>query len=253
MCGPSLTPGNYYFQTQSATDLGPASASRNSVIRIRIRLLSPHGKRNVKVCRKAGENNRADKMPERGERDSWPGNFEIDFEFSFIEGDKSTPLAEQKGKSQFQKLGSPRCGAIFNSNLIGEVLVLSNHTLTVRCRLWRTGSDVSQSDLCFARTRVEVEQHSFVWAIKRFSSLRPGQNRTMFLHPTFERLPTLILTFNLQEKDGKEYVYISVHRNPVTGAHWMNIQVSLLDCEGCFVPATHKEISPWITPEREKV
>ncbi|KAF8789786.1 TD and POZ domain-containing protein 4 [Argiope bruennichi] len=49
---------------------------------------------------------------------------------------------------------------------------LPNDELTIRCRMWRTGTEILKPDLCFARTRFRPNRLSFVWAVREFSSLR---------------------------------------------------------------------------------
>ncbi|XP_055924819.1 speckle-type POZ protein B-like [Argiope bruennichi] len=107
---------------------------------------------------------------------------------------------------------------------------LPNDELTIRCRMWRTGTEILKPDLCFARTRFRPNRLSFVWAVREFSSLRTGQVRKLFLDTTSTE--EITLEFFIKETEGKEYINV-VFGDSLDAVE--NIKMCLLDFEGKVV------------------
>ncbi|GBM87932.1 TD and POZ domain-containing protein 4 [Araneus ventricosus] len=106
--------------------------------------------------------------------------------------------------------------------------LLQKDTLNVRCRMRRTGTEVSNPDLCFAHTLLRADRRILVWAIREFSTLQQDQVRKFLLNPH----STKKITFNffIRESEGKEFVNIDVHDSGSEDLY--NIEISLLDFEG---------------------
>ncbi|CAL1275372.1 unnamed protein product, partial [Larinioides sclopetarius] len=94
---------------------------------------------------------------QREEEDDGPNSIEIKCEISFI-GINGLPLMQKK-RTDF----------------------LPKDTLTLRCRMWRIGTGISQLDSCFARTLLRSGHRSFIWAIREFSTLQKNQVRKIIL------------------------------------------------------------------------
>ncbi|GBO19996.1 Speckle-type POZ protein [Araneus ventricosus] len=168
--------------------------------------------------------------------DNGPDSIEIEIELSVLAADGS-PLGMLMSKKQFAGTDIywlPELTAI-DEILSLRAELLPNDTLTVRCRMWRTGSEISKEDTCFARTRMSVDRRSCVWAIREFSKIPPDQKRTHILNPTSHGSPKLILNLFLCERDRKTYVNIQIDQNSAGTHHYIFCKLSLLDSDGKVV------------------
>ncbi|GBN14529.1 Speckle-type POZ protein B [Araneus ventricosus] len=158
---------------------------------------------------------------------------QTEFEFSVLGADGS-PLRIQRSKKEFKVKDE---GSLVLIEDYDEVLsqrrveFLPNETLTVRCRMWGMGNEASETETCFARTRMGVDRRSFVWPIVGFSSLQPGQKRTHLLNPASYGSPQLILSLSLSERQGKDYLNFHIDQNYATIDHFFICNISLLDCD----------------------
>ncbi|GBN37599.1 hypothetical protein AVEN_76580-1 [Araneus ventricosus] len=161
-------------------------------------------------------------------------SIEIEYELSLLATDGS-PLGTKTSKKQFTGTDYCLVGLFEDSDEVffqRRAEFLPNDTLTVRCRMRRTGTEISKPDSCFARTRLGVDRRSIVWDIKEFSNLRPGQKRTLFVNPTSNGSPQLQLSLFLSERNGKTYVSVQIDQNYAKMHHGMFCKLSLLDSEG---------------------
>ncbi|GBN14530.1 hypothetical protein AVEN_138427-1 [Araneus ventricosus] len=177
------------------------------------------------------------------EEDSGPDTIEIEFELSIL-SDNGSVSGMQTGKETFPishcfhlKIFEDRHEVFFRR----RAEFLPNDTLTVRCRMWRTGTEISRSETWFARTRLGLDRRCFVWVIKEFSSLRPEQKRTHFVNPTPHGSPQLILSLFLSERNGKNYVNIEIGQNDATRYYNMFCKCSLLESDGRVVHSEKTE------------
>ncbi|GBN88971.1 Speckle-type POZ protein [Araneus ventricosus] len=177
------------------------------------------------------------------EEDNGPDSIEIEHEISILDDDGS-PIAMLTYLQQF------RCATLCSPNLSesgDEVFFqrrdefLPNDELTVRCRMFRTGTEISKSDTCFARTRLGVDRRSFVWAVRDFSSLRKEEKRTRIINPNTHGSPRLILSLFLSERDLKTYLNIQIDHNSETSCHFIICKISVLDSYGRKVHSKETE------------
>ncbi|GBM61696.1 Speckle-type POZ protein B [Araneus ventricosus] len=101
--------------------------------------------------------------------------------------------------------------------------------------MWRAGTEISKPDLCFARTLLRSDRHSFVWTIREFSSLQRGQKRRILLNPTSRGGIQLTVNSFLREENGEEYVCIGIEDSSEIDYSWYSIQLCLLGVEGKVV------------------
>ncbi|CAL1275376.1 unnamed protein product [Larinioides sclopetarius] len=173
----------------------------------------------------------------RDPEDNGPDSIEIKFELSFL-GKNGLPLIKQTNSQQFCKGG----GFLFRkfahqSNIFDHRRTdfLPKDSLTIRCRMWRVGTEISNPDLCFARTLLRADRHSFIWTLREFSNLRSGQKRRLLLNPTSKEGNQLTLNFFLREKNGDEYLCIGIEDTDEIDYSWYSIHLCLLGVEGNVV------------------
>ncbi|CAL1275377.1 unnamed protein product [Larinioides sclopetarius] len=173
----------------------------------------------------------------RASEDYGPDSIEIQFELSFL-GINGLPLIKQLNSQKFHT--SVGCG--FNQFAIqSNVFIqrradfLPRDALTVRCRIWRVGTEISNPDLCFARTLLRADRHSFIWTLREFSTLQRDQKRRLLLNPTSKEGIRLILNLFLREENGEEYVCISIEDSSEKYYSWYSVQIYILGVEGNVV------------------
>ncbi|CAL1275371.1 unnamed protein product [Larinioides sclopetarius] len=175
--------------------------------------------------------------------DDGPKSIEIKFELSFL-GDDGLPLTEEVEVDNFDKT-NPRYGFLKFANL-NEVFFrrrakfLPKDALTVRCRMWRTGTEISKLDSCFARTRLRPRRHLFVWAIREFSTLQRGQVRKILLETVSNN--HLAFELFLTEKDGEEYISINTQDSVDFDIYMHTVKICLLDFEGKVVHSAEGQV-----------
>ncbi|KAF8770793.1 TD and POZ domain-containing protein 3 [Argiope bruennichi] len=173
----------------------------------------------------------------RDEHDDGPEKIEIDYELSFL-GTDGLPLISRTGTHIFLK---GRHSGLQNFATKDEIFssrrteFLPRDVLTIRCRMWKKGIETPKPDVCFARTRLGLDRHCFVWAIKDFSSLHSGHERRRVLESTSEGSPQPVLIFCLRQFDGKEYICIDIDKGDVTKIPSVIGEIALLDAEGTAV------------------
>ncbi|GBM76967.1 Protein roadkill [Araneus ventricosus] len=173
----------------------------------------------------------------RESEDDGPDSIEIKFELSFL-GVNGLPLIRQLNCQQFCKGGGCLFRQFANESSVfiqRRAEFLPRDALTVRCRMWRAGTEISKPDLCFARTLLRPDRHSFVWTIRGFSTLQRGQKRQLLLNPTSRGGIQLILNFFIKEENGEEYVCIGIEDSTEIDHSWYNIQICILGVEGNVV------------------
>ncbi|CAL1292756.1 unnamed protein product [Larinioides sclopetarius] len=180
---------------------------------------------------------------QRADEDDGPDSIEIDYEIALL-GAGGFPLVKKIDRKQFEKSsyytlqGFEKTEDVFYNK---KEKFLPDGNLTVRCRMWRTGSRLSKTALCFVRFRKSVDRVSFVWKIKDFSTLRPKEKRIHFVNPPTKEAPRLILTFYLCEKRGKEFAFVEIDRSIETKCHAIFGKISLLDANGRSVKSSKLE------------
>ncbi|KAF8771103.1 TD and POZ domain-containing protein 4 [Argiope bruennichi] len=171
---------------------------------------------------------------ERVAEDSGPDSIEVEFELSFLDANGSS-LIEKSGTGQFRREGCsqelviPQTHAIFKER---KPIFRPRDTLTVRCRMSRTRTKISKSDLCFATTHFQVYKRSCFWAIREFSSLRRYEKWTLHLNSIMEGCPNLLLAVNLTKRNGKEFIFFDLEVPNIEKYYDVEAEIALLDAEG---------------------
>ncbi|KAF8771425.1 TD and POZ domain-containing protein 1 [Argiope bruennichi] len=119
----------------------------------------------------------------------WP---ELDFELSFLAGDGSVLHSKIFIKKILQYPDFSLLYVIKDKTFFHQKhLFIPGDTLTVRCRMWKSGESISQSEMCFAETQIETfSSKAFVGSIKRFSSLQAGEK-----YPLCVKSPSTEISF----------------------------------------------------------
>ncbi|KAF8771098.1 Protein maternal effect lethal 26 like protein [Argiope bruennichi] len=179
---------------------------------------------------------------ERAGEDGGPKSLEIEFELSFLDTNGS-PLVQTSCTTDFQNHTSSKWFEFPETDVVTKQKrdkFCPKVTLTIRCRIWRTRTEISKSELCFAATRFDVHKRSYLWAVEGFSSLQLGEMRTRTLNPTTEGCPELILTLSLARNDGKECLFIGIKASESIYGHDIDAEIAVINNEGmCFLYKRH--------------
>ncbi|GFQ65773.1 speckle-type POZ protein [Trichonephila clavata] len=103
----------------------------------------------------------------------------IDYDLSFV-SPEGMSSHERKCTFNFKKesfcVNEPFCipDIFVNRRLVFMV----NDCLTVHFRMWKVGSLESEPNFCYASTRLAIEQRSFFWRVRNFSTFGRGQELT---------------------------------------------------------------------------
>ncbi|GFQ79619.1 TD and POZ domain-containing protein 3 [Trichonephila clavata] len=115
---------------------------------------------------------------QREEVDEGPDSVEINFVLEFLRSNGSVLVKEYSDKTSFRKsggLGFPKfVGRTRVMQLEGDPLLPLN-ILTVRCRVCRCENRGQECVQTYAKTVINFEKISFVWAVEKFSSLKLDQ------------------------------------------------------------------------------
>ncbi|GBN06764.1 Speckle-type POZ protein-like B [Araneus ventricosus] len=173
----------------------------------------------------------------REEEEDGPEKIAIDYELSFL-GTDGLPLIKRTGTYTFFR---GRHGGLQNFAKKVDVFArrraefLPRDVLTIRCRMWKKGDETPKSDVCFARTRMGMDWHCFVWAIKDFSTLPLRHKMTRLLKSNSEGAPELTLILCLRKYFGIINVCIDIDCGDMTKSCAVTGKISLLDAEGAAV------------------
>ncbi|GBM97270.1 BTB/POZ domain-containing protein At1g21780 [Araneus ventricosus] len=110
---------------------------------------------------------------------------------------------------------------------------LPNNTLTIRCRMWKFGCTISRTDLCFARTILDIEKRCFVWSIEQVFFISPGQNRTIHVPPYNKGSSSLHLSLSLKQNCGEEIFSIEMYE--VKNLKHLYCEISIINSEGKII------------------
>ncbi|GFW28211.1 speckle-type POZ protein [Trichonephila clavipes] len=67
--------------------------------------------------------------------------------------------------------------------------------------MWTGERNSSKTDLCFARPVLGLERKAFVWSIREFKSLQPGQKRSIRLNPSIRGGPAPVLSISIRKRE----------------------------------------------------
>ncbi|GFS53589.1 speckle-type POZ protein [Nephila pilipes] len=162
--------------------------------------------------------------------DSGPQKIEIEFEFSILAAD-GTPWIEKTNRGTFGKGMCFRVNDFEVTNNFAEIGTefLPMKTVTIRCRMWRRETNIPQTGLWMARTRLETDCISFIWPIKDFSTLELAEERWRLLKYTMNGFtPCLELGLFFFEHD----MWLKIiNTNPTRKFH-MSWEISLVGVDG---------------------
>ncbi|GIY87222.1 TD and POZ domain-containing protein 4 [Caerostris darwini] len=168
----------------------------------------------------------------REKEDDGPSSIQLEFELSLLASDGS-PLIGKKKEKKFAKGGYFIFSwfAKLDDVFLGrKAQFLPKDTLTVRCQMWRTGTEISNADLYFARTLMGMERWFFMWDVKEFSELQLGDFRTYILRPNFKGASPLTLVLSLEEGDEGNDICIAAERGfGIKSYYGISGEISLVD------------------------
>ncbi|CAL1280887.1 unnamed protein product [Larinioides sclopetarius] len=173
----------------------------------------------------------------REEEDDGPEKIGIVYELSVL-NDDGLPLIRRIGTYTFLR---GRHGGMQNFIKKDDVFsrrkeeFLPTEVLTIRCRMWKKGVETLKPDVSFARTRMGMDRHCFVWAIKDFSTLPLKHKMTRMLKSNSEGSPELALILSLRKHFGIINVCIDMDCGDMTKSCAVKGEISLLDAEGASV------------------
>ncbi|GFR06904.1 TD and POZ domain-containing protein 4, partial [Trichonephila clavata] len=143
----------------------------------------------------------------RQKEDDGPKSIVVEFKISLLASDQSL-LITRRQKQKFTKGGASEIQYFIK---LQQVFIerrdqfLPNDTLTVQCKMWRTGTNISTSTLCSARSCLLKECNPFTWGVEQFNpfDIEQERKRTSCLKEN-----TLILTLFLRKDRNETYVCI---------------------------------------------
>ncbi|GFW15333.1 speckle-type POZ protein [Trichonephila clavipes] len=103
---------------------------------------------------------------------------------------------------------------------------VSNQALTFRCRIFtQQRGQTNMGLLCYARTRLSIEQESFIWVIEKFSILPAGACESKPL----SKSSAVFLTYYMLSHGRKEYLMVVLSTNiPIR----FIFKISIMDSAG---------------------
>ncbi|GBM76840.1 hypothetical protein AVEN_228301-2 [Araneus ventricosus] len=161
-------------------------------------------------------------------KDGGPKSIQIEFELAYFDSNGSTSI---KSSAYFRK---NVCSREFEFPEMDEARseFCPKDSVTVRCRIWRKGTEISKSELCFASTHYDVYQRHHVWAVKRFNLVLQGEKRIHVLNGSTKECPQMILILSLAESNGQECVFLHLEAPHLKNVFTVEAEISLLDAEG---------------------
>ncbi|GFY72696.1 speckle-type POZ protein B [Trichonephila inaurata madagascariensis] len=167
----------------------------------------------------------------RQDNDDGPETDHLSSQISLLDTE-GFPLIAGKIERSFQKGDTFE---IHNFALIADVFgtrkdeFLSNDTLTFRFRSFTMHGDIIRINMCFARTRLDIQRRSFIWTIGDFGSFGVGESVARSLVVTENK--NLFVTLQLTEEGNVKIQFAS------NVAVQFNFRISILDVTG--KSATH--------------
>ncbi|GFY72886.1 TD and POZ domain-containing protein 4 [Trichonephila inaurata madagascariensis] len=164
---------------------------------------------------------------------SGPESIKTTFEFSVLDT-SGCPLNNRKQNTNCFKEGD-----YFDcpfSQVLDEIgkkwnEFLPNGSLTIRFQMWIGERKSSKTDLCFARTVLGLERKAFIWSIREFKSLQPGQKRSIHLNPAIRGGPAPVLSISIRKRE-QDSVAIDLSTGSGLKGYILEYYISLLDTEG---------------------
>ncbi|GFT73100.1 TD and POZ domain-containing protein 5 [Nephila pilipes] len=120
-----------------------------------------------------------------------------------------------------------------------EAPIPSQDTLWIRCRMWRTDGKAATPKTVFARTALRVKKRTFLWDIKRFSSLTSGE-KVDFVNDSESKHDVVTFAIGVNEED---YVCIYI-RFLDKNLRILKFQSFITDTKGIKIDCGKYEIFP---------
>ncbi|GIX78202.1 uncharacterized protein CDAR_509001 [Caerostris darwini] len=174
-----------------------------------------------------------------GNKDTGPKSIEIDFEIAVL-ADNGSVLISEKGHDVFKKKPYRTYSYLFElDDPLWEKWrkVSSRDILTIRCRMWKTHGQKrvrsTSADMCFACSKLRVEQNSFIWSVRDFSSLLVRQQKILSWQSPTNEEPKISLDLHLYEYKNKEEVIIYPTLEKGRDCNYaISFSISVLDARG---------------------
>ncbi|GIY83575.1 uncharacterized protein CDAR_32181 [Caerostris darwini] len=174
-----------------------------------------------------------------GNEDTGPKSIEIDFEIAVL-ADNGSVLISEKGQDVFKKKPYSFSSYLFElDDPLWEKWrkVSSRDILTIRCRMWKTHGQKrvrsTSADMGFACSKLRVEQNSFIWSIRDFSSLLVRQTKILSWQSPTNEEPKISLDLNLFDYKNKEEVNICPTLEKSRDCNYaISYSISVLDARG---------------------
>ncbi|CAL1295604.1 unnamed protein product, partial [Larinioides sclopetarius] len=168
----------------------------------------------------------------RCEVDDGPVDFTVEYEMSILAADGLSPRFETEHTfTEGKGYGHRKFVKRDETPLHRKVDFLPQDTLSVRCKMWRGEGSVREATKIAARTRIGIEEISFLHVIESFSELEPDEKKTIQIKSSAKRQCSLTssLYFTEDLNEGKMMLQISPRtENQILAKR----KISLLDRSG---------------------
>ncbi|CAL1297907.1 unnamed protein product [Larinioides sclopetarius] len=181
-------------------------------------------------------------------RDLWDDEISaIDIEFSLLAADGSALISKRNDESILQIDLLTRAEFLERSSEF-----LPNNTLTVRCRMWRKGREIPTTDLCYARTKLEIYTGSFTWSVEEFSALKIStamdprdlslnEKKVYPLKSLTKKRPFVALVLSLKRYSESEDIYVDVLVKKNSDYVFFSYELSVIDANGEVIGSQRKD------------
>ncbi|CAL1297905.1 unnamed protein product [Larinioides sclopetarius] len=177
------------------------------------------------------------------------GSIYIDFQISIVD---ETGVILRSVREERCRFGMNLAYAGDNSFRVAKNLIqiktlmenfekyIYNNTLNIRCKMWKFGCILPRTELCFARTILDIEKRYFVWTIEKVFYISPGQNRTIQL-PAYNK-GSSPLHLNLSLKQNCDEEVFSIEMYEVKNLKHLYCEISMINSEGKIIDCSRNRI-----------
>ncbi|GBM17324.1 TD and POZ domain-containing protein 5 [Araneus ventricosus] len=148
------------------------------------------------------------------EKDSkGPDVMEINYELSFL-GEDGSVLKTRGARSRPFRRDSWGYVAFQKREIIFDTerdAYLPKDTLTVQCKIWNSGEKIVENQQFIMRTIVRVDWRSFIWPIKRFSSLQSDEKIPLVVKTTSKDISMTLELFYRGGQFSDEILNMAIH------------------------------------------
>ncbi|GBM11960.1 Speckle-type POZ protein [Araneus ventricosus] len=169
---------------------------------------------------------------------------EIKYELAFTAKDGSVLISNPILKQDFSKdavFGNPEFQTRDNVFISRRSVFLSQDTLRVRCKIWKSAGEMTEDVRCTSRTHIGVEKRSFLFTVKNFSTLEPEKKCTYQIKSVENDAPLISVDLSLTGGLSSEEIIrfeLSLHDQTIKFA---TLQLYLIDASGNRVECNHDE------------